>query len=133
MKGVLRLSTRLFGLGLFLAAFSGGSSAQAQEWQDYLYWPYYPPQYGSQYHQENYYEGHYIYPREMRVYPQIPGPGYINFYGGQKIYHHRTPSLLETGHNYRFAGKDYPGPINYFHSYGGQRFYYGNHFRLDVF
>lgn len=122
-------------LGMAAALFlAGGTEAGAQEWSDYLHWPYVSPNTPANgFDHQQLYDGHHLYPREMRVYPQIPGPGYYNFYSGQMIHGKRTKSMLETGHNYRMFQRNVPGPINWLHSYWGQRFYYGNHFKLDVF
>jgi hypothetical protein len=124
----LAVIAALAGVGL------GGAEAWAQEYQNYYYWPY-----GSAANPDNGYnnaqlfDDFYAYPREMRRFPQVPGPGYYNFYGGQLIGGVRKRAMWETGHNYRGLGRYLPGPINWMGNPKGQRFYYGNHFRLDVF
>ena len=60
------------------------------------------------------YDKWYLYPREQRIVPQIQGPYYRNFYGGQRILGHRHPH-------------------GYFHDWNKKKFYEGNHFTLDVF
>jgi hypothetical protein len=103
----LVLTGALFGL-------AGAGSARAEEWSDYLHWPYVPPQYpgvGSQYNAL--YDKFYLYPREQRIVPQIQGPYYRNFYGGKRLLGWRCP--------------------NGFHDWRKQRWYQGYHFYLDVF
>jgi hypothetical protein len=90
-------------------------AAQAQDWSDYLYWPYVPPQNptnGFQY--QPLHDGWYLYPREQRIVPQIQGPYYRNFYGGKRILGHRLPH-------------------DWFNDWDQKRYYKGNHFYLDVF
>jgi hypothetical protein len=102
-------------LGLALTGVSGARSAQAQDWTDYLHWPYVPPQVpgnGFEYKALN--DRFYLYPREQRIVPQIQGPYYRNFYGGQRILGHRHPHGL-------------------FHDWNNKKFYQGYHFFLDVF
>lgn len=90
------------------------SAARAGDWDDYMHWPYKPPQNpgnGSQ--SQPLYDGWYLYPREQRIVPQIQGPYYRNFYGGKRILGHR---------------------FNNFHrDLNHQPFYHGYHFALDVF
>lgn len=98
-----------------LIGFSGTSSVQAQDWTDYLHWPYVPPQNpgnGFEYKALN--DGWYLYPREQRIVPQIQGPYYRNFYGGMRVLGMRNPH-------------------GWFHDWNKKKFYYGNHFMLDVF
>ena len=97
-----------------LAGLAGGS-ARAQDWTDYLHWPYVPPQVPGNGHEYNaLYDGFYLYPREQRIVPQIQGPYYRNFYGGK-----------------RHLGMRHPHGI--FHDWNKKKFYQGNHFYLDVF
>ena len=106
---------KAFALALGLAGFSGTRSAQAQDWTDYLHWPYVPPQVpGNGFSYTSLHDGFYLYPREQRIVPQIQGPYYRNFYGGQRILGHRHPH-------------------GYFHDWNKKKFYTGYHFFLDVF
>ena len=90
-------------------------SAKAQDWSDYLHWPYIPPQNpGNGLEYKSLYDGWYIYPREQRIVPQIQGPFYRNYYGGSGIF--GIPST--------------PRPI---HPWNKRKFYQGNHYYLDVF
>ena len=74
-------------LALALSAFGGVKSAQAQDWTDYLHWPYVPPQVpGNGFEYNGLYDGWYRYPREQRIVPQIQGPYYRNYYGGYRIF-----------------------------------------------
>ena len=67
-------------------------SAQAQDWTDYLHWPYVPPQVpGNGFEYQPLYDRFYLYPREQRIVPQIQGPYYRNFYGGKRILGLRNP------------------------------------------
>ena len=76
----LTLAVALLGLG-------GLNSAQAQDWTDYLHWPYVPPQVpGNGFDYNGLYDGWYKYPREQRIVPQIQGPYYRNFYGGYRVF-----------------------------------------------
>ncbi len=99
-----------------LCGFAAGSgSAQAQDWTDYLHWPYVPPQVpGNGFEYNALYDRFYLYPREQRIVPQIQGPYYRNFYGGKRHLGMRHPNGL-------------------FHDLWKTKFYYGNHFALDVF
>ena len=68
-----------------LLGFRGAGSAKAQDWTDYLHWPYVPPQNpGNGFEYKSLYDGWYLYPREQRIVPQIQGPYYRNFYGGDR-------------------------------------------------
>jgi hypothetical protein len=101
-------------LGLALAGASGARSAQAQDWTDYLHWPYVPPQVpGNGFEYRSLYDKFYLYPREQRIVPQIQGPYYRNFYGGKRHLGMRHP----YGH----------------HEWNNKKFYQGYHFFLDVF
>lgn len=98
-----------------LLGLAATTPAQAQDYTDYLHWPYTPPQVpgsGAQYN--SLYDGWYLYPREQRIVPQIQGPYYRNFYGGKRILGMRHPHGL-------------------FHDWNKKKFYQGNHFVLDVF
>ncbi len=101
------LATALLGLS--------GLSAKAQDWSDYLHWPYVPPQNaGSGFEYKSLYDGWYTYPKEQRIVPQIQGPFYRNYYGGQR----------KAGiHKYAEA----------LHPWYKRKFYQGNHYILDVF
>lgn len=105
----------LFVLGaLAVALLAVPAPTQAGDWQDYMHWPYKPPQYagsGAQYQQL--YDGWYLYPREQRIVPQIQGPYYRNFYGGARIFGHRFPH----------TGREWNNKL----------YYQGYHFFLDVF
>ena len=79
-------------LALALAACGGVKSAQAQDWTDYLHWPYVPPQVpGNGFEYNGLYDGWYRYPREQRIVPQIQGPYYRNYYGGYRVIGHLPP------------------------------------------
>lgn len=109
-------ATRLkaFALTAALIGFGGFQSAQAQDWSDYLHWPYVPPQVpGNGFEYTSLHDKFYTYPREQRIVPQIQGPYYRNFYGGMRILGHRHP--------------------NGFHGLNKQKFYTGYHHALDVF
>ncbi len=107
------LKATLLGAALFLSA--GQGSARAQDWNNYLHWPYTPPQVPGNGVQSNaLYDGFYLYPREQRIVPQIQGPYYRNFYGGKRILGMRNPHGL-------------------FHEWNKKKFYQGYHFFLDVF
>jgi hypothetical protein len=97
-----------------LAGLGSQRPAQAQDWSDYLHWPYTPPQVpGAGFEYRSLYDGFYLYPRQQRIVPQIQGPYYRNYYGGKRILGHRSP--------------------NGCHDWRKKRFYEGNHFVLDVF
>jgi hypothetical protein len=101
-------------LAVGLIGFAGAGSARAQDWTDYLHWPYVPPQVpGNGFQYQALYDRFYLYPREQRIVPQIQGPYYRNFYGGKR--------KLGFRHN------------NNWHGWHKTRFYEGNHFYLDVF
>ncbi len=102
-------------LAVALLGMAGTGSAKAQDWSDYLHWPYIPPQYpGNGFEYKSLHDGWYLYPREQRIVPQIQGHSYRNFYGGQ-----RTHGLRKKFGIYDW---DY-----------GKKYYRGNHFALDVF
>jgi hypothetical protein len=102
-------------LTLTLAGFGGVGSAQAQDWSDYLHWPYVPPQVpGNGFEYKSLYDGFYLYPRHQRIVPQIQGPYYRNEYGGMRILGCRLPHGC-------------------FHDWNKKKFYQGYHFYLDVF
>ena len=109
----MSLRTSLKALALLGALITAGSArAKAQDWSDYLHWPYVPPQVpgnGFQYTALN--DKFFVYPRDQRIVPQIQGPYYKNFYGGQRVH----------GFHRNF------GDIN------RRKFYYGYHYTLDVF
>ena len=108
----LRSLLKAFVLTLTLA---GVRSAQAQDWTDYLHWPYVPPQVpGNGFQYNALYDGFYLYPRHQRIVPQIQSPYYRNFYGGMRVLGHRLPH-------------------GFFHDWNKKRYYEGNHFMLDVF
>lgn len=110
-----RISLKAAILGLALAGLAGSSTARAQDWTDYLHWPYTPPQVpGNGFQYNSLYDGWYLYPREQRIVPQIQGPYYRNFYGGKRVLGMRHPHGL-------------------FHDWNKKKFYSGNHFILDVF
>ena len=99
---------------LAIAVFGLSSSANAQDWTDYLHWPYTPPQVpGNGFEYKSLHDGWYVYPREKRIVPQIQGPYYRNYYGGKRIFGMRHP--------------------NNWHGLNKTKFYEGYHFTLDVF
>ena len=101
-------------LALAIVGLGNVSSAKAQDWSDYLHWPYTPPQVpGNGFEYKSLYDGFYTYPREQRIVPQIQGPYYRNFYGGKRILGIRKPN----GHR----------------GLNNQKFYQGYHYALDVF
>ena len=103
----LVLATALLGLS--------GLSAKAQDWSDYLHWPYTPPQYpGSGHEYKALYDGWYVYPKEQRIVPQIQGPFYRNYYGGTRI-----------GGIHKYAEAHHP--------WYKRKYYQGHHYILDVF
>ena len=109
------LRTSLKALVVFgaLAGLSSVGSARAQDWNDYLHWPYVPPQVpGNGFEYRSLYDKFYLYPREQRIVPQIQGPGYNNFYGGKR------KTIL---HPFRKQNLN------------NQKFYKGYHYTLDVF
>lgn len=99
-----------------LLAGPGLGGARAQDWTDYLHWPYVPPQVpGSGANYQGLHDGWYLYPREQRIVPQIQGPYYRNFYGGKRKlgWRHGNWWYHDISHK--------------------AKWYYGNHFALDVF
>ncbi len=107
LVGAVVLTAALFGS-------AGAGSAKAQDWTDYLHWPYVPPQVpGNGFQQSPLYDRFYLYPRDQRIVPQIQGPYYRNFYGGKRHLGFRHP--------------------NGWHEWNKKKFYQGNHFTLDVF
>ena len=108
------LKAAVLGLVLMGAGLTG-STAKAQDWGDYLHWPYVPPQVpGNGFEYNQLHDRFYRYPKEQRIVPQIQGPYYRNFYGGQRIFGMRHPHGL-------------------FHDWDKKKFYEGKHFVLDVF
>ena len=101
------LATALLGLS--------GLSAKAQDWSDYMHWPYNPPQNpGAGHDYKALYDGWYLYPKEQRIVPQIQGPFYRNYYGGTR----------QAGiHKYAEAH----------HPWYKRKYYQGHHYILDVF
>jgi hypothetical protein len=107
------LTAALLGAALLVSA--GAGSARAQDWNDYLHWPYAPPQVpGNGPEGNQLYDGFYLYPREQRIVPQIQGPYYRNYYGGKRVLGMRHPNGL-------------------FHDWTKKKYYQGYHFTLDVF
>jgi hypothetical protein len=106
---------KVFALTLALAGFGGIQSAEAQDWTDYLHWPYIPPQVpGNGFEYSGLYDGWYRYPREQRIVPQIQGPYYRNEYGGYKLF-----GFFRHPHGW--------------HDWQKKKFYQGMHFTMDVF
>jgi hypothetical protein len=105
---------KAFALAAALSGFSGGA-AKAQDWTDYLHWPYVPPQVpGNGFEYTSLHDKWYLYPREQRIVPQIQGPYYRNYYGGKRYLGlFRLPNELTDWTN--------------------KRFYKGYHYTLDVF
>ena len=101
---------------LAMAVLSVSSLAQAADQDNYMHWPYVPPQVpGSGANYQQLYDGWYLYPRDQRIVPQIQGPLYRNFYGGKK-----------DGHWF--------GRVNNEHrDWTNKKWYKGHHFTLDVF
>jgi hypothetical protein len=98
-----------------LLGFGGLRSAQAQDWTDYLHWPYVPPQVpGNGFEYNGLHDGWYRYPREQRIVPQIQGPYYRNYYGG-----YRVLGVFRHPHGW--------------HDWNKKKYYQGYHFYLDVF
>lgn len=102
-------------LGAMFGVFGSSGCAHAQNWTDYMHWPYTPPQVpGNGFEYKSLHDGWYVYPREQRIVPQIQGPYYRNFYGGKKV-----------------LGMDrHP---HWHREWNNKKFYSGNHFALDVF
>ena len=93
----MSLATRIkaFALTAALLGFGGLPSAQAQDWTDYLHWPYVPPQVpGNGFEYNALHDQFYTYPREKRIVPQIQGPYYRNFYGGKRHPRHAPSARL---------------------------------------
>ena len=108
------LSSLALAGALALTGLGGSQSTQAQDWSDYLHWPYVPPQVpGNGFQYQSLYDNFYLYPRQQRIVPQIQGPYYRNFYGGKRILGFRCPNGL--------------------HDWERKKWYSGNHFILDVF
>lgn len=90
------------------------SAAQAEDWDDYMHWPYKAPQNpGNGFQYRPLYDNWYLYPREQRIVPQIQGPYYRNFYGGTRVLGHRFNNFHRNQNN--------------------MPYYHGHHFTLDVF
>lgn len=122
---------RLLALAFVALMINGGGSAKAQDWSDYLHWPYTPPQVPANgFEYKSLYDGWHVYPREMRYYPAVKGKLYYNDLAGQSRFGKRQQPNLTTPWNYRVFGWGIPGPINFSTP---QRFYYGHHYDLDVF
>lgn len=108
----LSLCKALLGAVAFLALPVG--AAQAQDWGDYMHWPYNPPQNpGNGFQYQSLHDNWYLYPKEQRIVPQIQGPYYRNFYGGKRLFGHRVPNDHREWNN--------------------KKYYSGYHFFLDVF
>jgi hypothetical protein len=107
------------------AGLGGLGSAKAQDWTDYLHWPYVPPQVpGNGFQSNALYDRWYLYPREQRIVPQIQGPYYYNFYGGKRLLGFRIPHPgIGYDMNRTWFGWDLTN----------MRFYEGYHYTLDVF
>ncbi|HKI16430.1 MAG TPA: hypothetical protein VKA15_01040 [Isosphaeraceae bacterium] len=109
-------------LALLLLGFGGTTKVQAQDWTDFLHWPYVPPQVpGNGFEYNGLYDGWYRYPREQRIVPQIQGPFYRNYYGGTRVFGlFRVPNgwwNMQAGWFER----------------NNMRYYSGYHHYLDVF
>jgi hypothetical protein len=106
---------KAFALTIALLGVTGANPAKAQDWGDYLHWPYNPPQVPANgFEYKSLYDGFYTYPREQRIVPQIQGPLYRNFYGGKRVFGIRHPA----------------GGV---HGLNKMKYYQGYHFTLDVF
>ncbi len=107
-------------LALLTALILGGAlTAQAQDYDRFMHWPYVPPQVpGNGFDYKPIYDGFYLYPKEMRIQPQIQGSNYYNFYGGQRLFGHFRRSWIPWGFN---------------HPNKPPKYYQGYHFVLDVF
>jgi hypothetical protein len=102
-------------LAVVLLGLAGLNSAQAQDWTDYLHWPYVPPQVpGNGFEYQGLHDGWYRYPREQRIVPQIQSPYYHNFYGGYRVF-----GIFRHPHGW--------------HDWNNKKWYQGYHFFLDVF
>ncbi len=109
-------SLKAFALVAALMGFSG-ASAHAQDWTDYLHWPYTPPQVpGNGFEYTQLHDKFYVYPRDQRIVPQIQGPLYHNFYGGK-----------------RHLGFRHPDGWHEWNTGNSKRWYKGHHYILDVF
>lgn len=99
----------------FLLSLSAASSVKAQDWGDYLHWPYVPPQNAANgFNYQPLYDNWYVYPREQRIVPQIQSKYYMNYYGGQRVLGiHKQPFGV--------------------HGNTKKRYYQGHHYTLDVF
>ena len=85
MRG--RSMLKALALAGILLGFAGAPSARAQDWSDYLHWPYTPPQVpGNGFQHQPLYDRWYLYPRDMRIKPQIQGPYYYNYYASTDPY-----------------------------------------------
>ena len=105
---------KAFALTVALVGIGGVGSSQAQDWGDYLHWPYVPPQVpGNGFEYRSLYDGYYLYPREQRIVPQIQGSSYRNWYGGARVLGIRHP------HGW--------------HEWDKKKFFQGKHYVLDVF
>ena len=97
---------------ILLGVLASAGSAKAQDWSDYLHWPYVPPQVpGNGFQYTSLHDKFYLYPREQRIVPQIQSPYYRNFYGGQRILGHHKP----------------------YDHINRSKWYQGYHYTLDVF
>ncbi|MBI1324788.1 hypothetical protein GC170_16605 [bacterium] len=106
--------TRVGLAALVLMSLSG--MVQAADYDNYMHWPYVPPQVpGAGANYQQLYDGWYLYPREQRIVPQIQGPLYRNYYGGKKD-------------GWWFGRKD-----NEHRDWSNKKWYKGYHFYLDVF
>jgi hypothetical protein len=112
---VSRLSFfKALALAVALSGLCGTGTARAQDWTNYLHWPYVPPQVpGNGFEYRSLSDNFYLYPREQRIVPQIQGPYYHNFYGGKR----------HLGYRHPFG----------WHDWKKKCYYEGYHFYLDVF